>query len=1168
MKRFLAGLIVCVMLVTMLIVPVSADEIEAGIFTKIEFDKDTGMVSISGVSPAEKRTSWLTYYMLNPGYDYTDILTDPENEKVVANYGQIVTDLNGKFSVPAFKYSGEAGVCKLYITTAKETFLKEVDTTATTVSEQYMLEELYALPTVFPAPESSSVKDIFFEVRDELPDEMPIVSPREPGGISVVYVDVNNGVDKSGNGSIDNPYKTIRYATDRHREAGTVICLREGTYPFSDNLEAAARIKATEELPYFITSYPGEEVIVTGGTEIDGSLFKNITDTEIMQRLDPGVIDKVLVADLSQLIPDGNYGSITTSNAPVLFVGDSKYQIARWPNSGMTTMKKCPVEIADTNDGTANKLDNVVSNGVIDAGAVTTGIGSSCGQYRQYSKRATELNRAATEANGGVETIVSKDTGIEFCVDDLTPFSWVNTGDIWMYGSFYTEWTHNHFKIAEFNAETESIRTTSGLGWGSRWNSGNKFYYYNILEELDAPGEWFLDKETGKLYIYPVGDITDEEIVYATKTDAMWRLYYMENIIVNGIKFRHSRGMAVEIQKGTNNVIQNCTFENTGSGVTVTGTYSGVINSEFKNLAGKAITLNGEQSATSMNATRQFAQNNKLHSTTGISVSSGVGNIVSHNFVSNNVGSAIGASSSKETILEYNEIVGGPRETLDSGAFYINGNNHFHRATHVRYNYIHDIGSTSPRSIYFDDMLSGCYAYGNILEGGWMQIHNGSENVVYNNVFTDHKSNSLSNQPNYYGTTETAGWPERWYATSLNMGTMSSALKSLYNANTPIDEIADGTYKDIFTRYPHLYEWSKLMLKRIYEYKGKDKTAYTGKLAGSAYLSDYKPSDEFTDGESSYYNLDRYLRASRDNYVVNNIFANTLVPKLNQYDTIAENKTNGTRDSKNGGIIRTTYENNHQLSENPFVNKNYSDTSITASYGIEAIPFDKMGITSGIQKFKNGKARPISPADTTDTTILGDDLSLQWTPVVGAQLYKVELAKDEAFNIVLQSKELRDMQCGVSAILDPDTVYYWRVTTTPQGKGSEGEVTVSDVFKFKTSAESDTGTKHNEFGITDYKMTDDEGNVYEAIPEDGKFNINAHCYNLSDDEKTAVIYIAGYTNEGKLAGLATHKVTVAGGMLSTEFDIPVEAPDAALIKMFVWSPDGKMMPYSFVKTIK
>ena len=228
-----------------------------------------------------------------------------------------------------------------------------------------------------------------------------------------------------------------------------------------------------------------------------------------------------------------------------------------------------------------------------------------------------------------------------------------------------------------------------------------------------------------------------------------------------------------------------------------------------------------------------------------------------------------------------------------------------------------------------------------------------------------------------------------------------------------------------------------------------------------------------------------------------------------------------------------------------------------------------MGITSTVSKFQNGKARPISPADTTETTILPDDVVLQWTPVVGAQLYKVELAKDEDFRIILQSKDdLRDMVLSVNAILEPDTVYYWRVTTTSQGKGSEGDVVVSDVFKFKTDAEDTGSGGHNTFGITDYKMTDNDGNILTAIPSDGKLNINAFCYNLSDVQKTAKIYIAGYTAKGRLAGLASHSVTVASNMLSSEFTIPVEVPEAAYIKMFVWSPDDKMRPYSFVKEIK
>ncbi len=44
---------------------------------------------------------------------------------------------------------------------------------------------------------------------------------------------------------------------------------------------------------------------------------------------------------------------------------------------------------------------------------------------------------------------------------------------------------------------------------GSGINAGQHFYIENVLEELDAPGEWFYDADKQLLYVYPNGtDLT------------------------------------------------------------------------------------------------------------------------------------------------------------------------------------------------------------------------------------------------------------------------------------------------------------------------------------------------------------------------------------------------------------------------------------------------------------------------------------------------------------------------------------------------------------------------------------------------------------------------------------------------------------------------------------
>ena len=757
MKKLFSTILIIAMLLCLFSTPCMGVETDFTVDVKV--DADENIITIEGLIPAKYTYGWITYYLLYQGKTLDDIPLDSPENPVVARNGQFKTDKNGEFS-EIFKVSDIEGICNLYIRSKDVTKVVEINTDTDT---KEFLWQMHQLGDTFPERTTTDTKELFFQSRAELPsngefEEIPVVEPFPVTGAYYVFVDPENGNDAIATGDIDKPFKTCKAALKKFPpSAGMVLTLRGGTYPATDAIRIS-NISATPTAPFVITNYNDEEVVFSGGTILNGEDFKEVTDTEILSRLNPSISKNIRVLDMTSY-GITKFDNIQTSYTPVLWVEGNEYIIARYPNTGTTGMRECTdPELIDTVGGTAKK-----SNGVIDCGTVTAAAGSTCGSYRQYSKRATALNEAAGE-------IVSTDIGVEFMVEDIRPFSWVNTGDIWFYGSVYEEWRKFNFPISEFNAKTRSIRTSWGNEWGAKYYpSHNKFYYFNVLEELDMPGEWYLDKKTGLLYVYPTEDLTGKEIIYDATTPSgiesyMIHLRNAHNVIVNGITLKNSRGngLYVSNQNSDHVIIQNCNFDNIRLGAWIGGRYSGVINSTFKNLSYRAIHLNEPNSTDiyDLIPARQFAMNNIAHNTTGI-YTHGIGNVVSHNFISNNKGSALYTGSS-ETIVEYNEIVSGPRVTIDSGAIYVGGNA-FKRGNHVRYNYIHDIGNISPRGIYFDDMLSGCYAYGNIVDGHWMQLHGTRENTVYNNIFLNYQNsgkNAIRLDNNYYvsGSRQNVRW--------------------------------------------------------------------------------------------------------------------------------------------------------------------------------------------------------------------------------------------------------------------------------------------------------------------------------------------------------------------------------------------------------------------------
>ena len=1117
MKKTLCLIFTTLMIFTTLSMPCGAVQMDFSINASTNAEQN--IVYINGHLYTPYSARWVTYYLLYPGKSIDDIPYHSADNPTVVMYEQLKCDKDGAFST-SFKVT-EEGKYNLYVTSGELVKFLEIDTEKETNGS--MLWQLHQLDESFNTRTSTDIKELFNISRSELPDEIPVVEPFPIEGLYSVFVDPVNGDDHTATGSIDKPFRTCNKALEVFNpESGMMLTLREGIYPQSDSIRLK-NIHADDDLPFIITNYKNEKPTFTGGNVLKGEDFKPVADSEILQRLNPDISANIRVLDMNQYgITD--FGEISTNYTPALWVDGGEYTIARWPNSVNTGMRECKdPDLIDTVGGTAEK-----SNGVIDCGTVTAATGSSCGEYRKYSKRATALNEAAGE-------IVSEDTGAEFMIEDIHPFSWVDTGDIWIYGSVYAEWRRMNFKIAEFNPETRSIRTAEGNEWGARYSpKHNSFYYFNILEELDTPGEWYLDKKSGLLYVYPTVDLTGKEILYdathPTNSDSYFmHLTRVENVIINGITFKNTRGNGIYVanENSKHVIVQNCHFSNMRLGVYMAGRYSGVINSTFTDLYDRGIQLNlpSTNDTYTLVPARQFAMNNILHNTTGI-YSGGIGNVISHNVVSNNRGSAI-RPSANENIVEYNEIVAGPRETMDSGAIYVGGGSAFKRGIHVRYNYIHDIGNIKPNGIYMDDMLSECYTYGNIVDGTEIFLNATRECTVYNNIVLNYQNSAAINLgKGYYAVNGSVNI--RWKPGSLEYGNMTK----------PLDPDSKYNFETYINRYPILGIWIPQMRERIAEYE-TTKDGYHSDI----YQSETYPG--YTDLSGRQYELNQYLSASRDNQFENNVIINSKEMSVGQGNTTE-------------GYVRTVFENNHSYDNNPFTSENYGDLEayseiLADNPDFEVIPFEKIGLTSG-KTISNEKTVAVRPANDVVNTIPKEGLALQWKNIAGAQKYKVELSDTSDFAVISESATLVEDTYSITTALEDGKTYYWRVTTIPDSTYAVGGEMVSDTFAFKT--QSGGNSNFNLTGVTDYTC---------QITDSGA-KITAYGFNLTEDSATVDVYAACYDIEGKLIDIDFEKATVESNEFSEKIVLYLNTSEFDTLKLFVWA-ENSLYPVTFVRKI-
>jgi hypothetical protein len=112
--------------------------------------------------------------------------------------------------------------------------------------------------------------------------------------------------------------------------------------------------------------------------------------------------------------------------------------------------------------------------------------------------------------------------------------------------------------------QTVELELASDLGIETgAWYSPEKYYVENVKEALSDPGEWYLDREEGAVYYIPTSEETPQNtrVVAPVTTqllvfDGDWSgENFIEDVVVSGITFRHTRSVFPGIETDWNDRI-------------------------------------------------------------------------------------------------------------------------------------------------------------------------------------------------------------------------------------------------------------------------------------------------------------------------------------------------------------------------------------------------------------------------------------------------------------------------------------------------------------------------------------------------------------------------------------------------------------------------------------
>jgi len=511
-------------------------------------------------------------------------------------------------------------------------------------------------------------------------------------------------------GTETRPFATIARGLQALRElsaderAGSTVWLGGGDYPLTETVALTSKDSGTAAAPVALRGRPGEQVRLLGGTAVSG--FAPVRDRAVLDRLPPAARKKVVQLDLKALglkklsrMRSRGFGRGLTPAHVELFFNGEPMTVARWPNADASEPF---VRMAGFPEGAGNDDGHGTQLGKLEAG---------------------------------------------FYYEGDRPTRWAPSDDIWVHGYWAYDWANSYERIAAIDADERHIRTHKPHGlYGIR--PGNRIYFLNVLEELDQPGEFYVDRRAGVLYFWPRAPLKGAEVLLSLLETPLIALRSARHVVIGNLTLAATRGHAVTIKGGAHCRVEDCTIANTGNcGVTIAGGMdSGVQNCHIYNTGDGGVTLSGGNRH-KLEPCRHYVHSCHFHHQARWSrcyvpavLMSGVGTRVSNNHIHDHPHCAVLFSGNGHTI-EYNDIHDVCCETGDVGAIYT-GRDWTYRDNVIRFNYLHEIhgpGMLGSIAVYLDDCVSGITVFGNIFKGTQLAafIGGGRDCTIENNLFVD-----------------------------------------------------------------------------------------------------------------------------------------------------------------------------------------------------------------------------------------------------------------------------------------------------------------------------------------------------------------------------------------------------------------------------------------------
>jgi hypothetical protein len=377
-----------------------------------------------------------------------------------------------------------------------------------------------------------------------------------------------------------------------------------------------------------------------------------------------------------------------------------------------------------------------------------------------------------TVTNMGIDLPTDSMTQFKYKVGDVR--SWANPQEAEVFIFPRYNWWNNIIPVASIDTVNRLITLSNSTDYAIR--PGDRYFIQNVAEELDSPGEWYLDKTTWTLYWWPQ-NMNGQHLAYAPIAQYVVEMGFgASNVVFKGFQLECSVGHGVFLYYTTGCQIIGNTITNVGdfngSGVSCyNATNSLVYGNDISKTGAGGITIYGGN-WTNLTSANNVAENNLIFqpgvfakSGSGILLE-GVGHRASHNLIYSCPRAGI-RFDGNNIVVEYNYIHDVNLETDDTGAIYTEGGDWVRsRGSVIQFNHIHGslgYGFSSgvrgtPKAaygVYIDNQSVGVDVLGNVIDRCSLA------GIMFNGALECHANNNIvldvgNEEVRFYG--YPAGW--------------------------------------------------------------------------------------------------------------------------------------------------------------------------------------------------------------------------------------------------------------------------------------------------------------------------------------------------------------------------------------------------------------------------